>query len=129
MSNPTKGNIMKTKTITLALVAAFAGFAATAKADHTRVNVGIGFDYGPPAAAPVYVPAPVVVPRAEFRYNDRHDRGHWETVTTKVWVPARWVSSRDRWGRPVRVLENGFYTFRTDRVWVDHGNHRYGYRG
>ena len=45
----------------------------------------------------------------------------------KNWIPGRWVVSRDRWGRPVRFYEQGYFAFRTDRVWVDH--HAYDGRG
>jgi len=129
---------MKTKIITLALAAAgLAGLASTANAD-TRVNVSFGVIAHPApvyAPAPVYVPAPVVTAPVGYGYDNdygyRHApaRGHWENVTTKVWVPERWIASRDRWGRPVRILEKGYFTYRTDRVWVDHSHHGYGYRG
>ncbi len=130
---------MKTKLITLALAAGLAGLASTAKAD-TRISVNLGVAARPVYTAPAYVPAPVVVadnycpPTTTvvtapvsygYGYNYAPVRGHWEDVTRKVWVPERWVTSRDRWGRPVRVLERGYFTFRTERVWVD-GR---GYRG
>jgi hypothetical protein len=135
---------MKTKIITLALAAGLAGFAANAKADtRTRINVSFGVNPAPvyTAPAPVYVPAPVtnnygyntaetvVVAPTNYGYNYTPTRGHWENVTTKVWVPERWVVSRNHWGRPVRVLEPGYFTYRTDRVWVEHNHHGYGYRG
>jgi hypothetical protein len=145
---------MKTKFITLALAAGLAGFAANAKADtRTRINVSFGINPSPvyTTPAPVYVPAPVVgnynysTPNtvvvaptnygANYGYNYTPARGHWENVTTKVWVPERWVVSRNHWGRPVRVLEPGYFTYRTDRVWVDHNhfdhdhNRAYDYRG
>jgi hypothetical protein len=68
------------------------------------------------APPPAYysAPAPVVYAPA---------RGYWKEVTVKSWVPERWVMSRDRWGRSVRVCEPGHYTYRTDRVWVDGRDH------
>jgi hypothetical protein len=126
---------MKTKIITLALAAAAAGLVSTAKADHLNISFGVTSAPVYTAPAPVYVPAPVAVAPA-YGYTNGYTnyyeptRGHWETVTNKVWVPERWVSSRDRWGRPVRVLERGYFTYRNERVWVEnrHG-HGYGYRG
>jgi hypothetical protein len=41
----------------------------------------------------------------------------------KTWVPERWVVSRDRWGRPVRHCEPGYFTYRTERVWVEGRDH------
>ncbi|MEO5958063.1 MAG: hypothetical protein ABIZ49_01570 [Opitutaceae bacterium] len=111
------------KPITVALLTALAGFAATsARADNGRVNVDIGLTFGSNRNAPVYVaPAPVyAAPVSHYAPA----RGHWEDVTTKTWMPGRWVTSRDRWGRPVRFFENGYFAYRTDRVWVDHRNHR-----
>lgn len=134
---------MKTKIIaTLALAAAATGLVSTAKASD-RFSVSFGVTSGPiytAAPAPVYVPAPVadncpptttVVAAPAYNYSvgysNGHSRGHWENVTRKVWVPERWVTSRDRFGRPVRVLERGYFTYRNERVWVD--GSRYGYRG
>jgi hypothetical protein len=107
------------KTIALLLTTALAGFATTARADHGRIDVGVGVTFGTPRVAPIYVPAP----------HYRPARGHWENVTVKSWVPARWIVTRDRWGRPHRVLQNGYYTYRTERVWVEGGRPLYGYSG
>ncbi len=46
-------------------------------------------------------------------------RGYWKDVTVKTWVPERWVVRHNRWGRPERYREPGYYAYRTDRVWVD----------
>jgi hypothetical protein len=124
---------MKTKILALALATVALGLASTAKADSTRINVSFGINSRPAYAvpAPVYVPAPVVTaPSYGYSdYNSSRPRGHWETVTNKIWVPERWINSRDRWGRPVRVLERGYFTYRTDRVWVEnHHGYGYGYR-
>lgn len=106
--------------ITLALLAATAALiAASAKAD-TRVS--FGFSIGAPAYRPappptvIYAPAPTVVyaPPA---------RGYWKDVTIKTWVPERTYIRHNRWGRPERVCEPGYFTYRTDRVWVAADNH------
>jgi len=126
------------KLITATLLTALAGFATTAaRADHSRVNVAVGINLGSSYRAPAYVaPAPVYVAPAPVYVSPGHrhdrDRGHWENVTVKTWVPARWVTTHNHWGHPVRILEKGYFTFRTDRVWVDHRGHdhrdnRYGY--
>lgn len=106
------------KTITIALLA-LAGFAATSARADSRVNVGVGITFG--NVHPVYsAPAPVYGAPVYHVPAYGPARGHWETVTVKTWVPERWVITRDRWGRSHRVLERGYFTYRTDRVWVDH---------
>lgn len=106
--------------ITLALLATTAALAtASARAD-TRISFGINL------GLPVYrsVPAEVVcAPAPTVVYAPVAPRGYWEEVVVKTWVPERWVSTRDRWGRSVRVCEPGYYTYRTDRVWVAYDNH------
>ena len=112
------------KPLILALTVALAAFGSTAaRADHSSVNVGFGMSFASPAVvaapAPAYCPpaATVVAPVSNFRYVPAP--GHWEDVTVKTWIPGRWVTSRDRWGRPVRFFEEGRFAFRTERVWVD----------
>ncbi len=117
------------KTSTFALLAAAATLAvASARAD-TRFSIGVNIGtpvyrpappvvaYAPPTACP---PAPVVVAPA---------RGYWKDVVVKTWVPERWIVRHDRWGRPARTCEPGYYTYRTDRVWVEtpHGSRAYAY--
>ena len=117
------------KRIAIALLASAAALAANSTRADTRVSIGVNLGtpvYRAPAPAVViapprvaYSPAPVVVAAPS--------RGYWKDVTVKTWVPERVAYSRDRWGRSVRVIEPGYYTYRTDRVWVDnrhdHGNH------
>ncbi len=53
--------------------------------------------------------------------NDRDDRcneGYWTDVSVKVWVPGHWVIERSHRGCEMRSYVSGFYTYRTDRVWV-----------
>lgn len=99
--------------IALALLATTAALAAASARADTRVN--FGFSVGPPSYRPapptvVYAPPPVVV--------HAPTRGYWKDVTVKVWVPERSYVRHNRWGRPERVIEPGYYTYRTDRVWV-----------
>lgn len=116
---------MKPITCALAIVVAALG-SATARAD-SRVNIGVEVNMGPTYGAPRYAPpAPSYYPAPARSYSPV--RGHWEDVTVKTWVPERWVMGRDRWGRHVRVLEKGYFTYRTERVWVDsHRGGAYGY--
>lgn len=127
---------MKLFTTTLLATAAIVG--ATAAHADTRVSIGVNMGtpvYSRPAT-PVYAPPPAVVyaPAPSVVYAPAAPRGHWEDVTVKTWVPDRWVSSRDRWGRSVRVREAGYFAYRTDRVWVDgrsdhHSHHNAGAYG
>ena len=105
------------KRTALALLATVAALAATSARADTRVSIGInlgGPHYRPVPPAVVYAPAPPSVV-----YAPAPVRGYWNEVTVKTWVPERWVTSRDRWGRHVRVCEPGYFTYRTERVWVD----------
>lgn len=60
--------------------------------------------------------------RHRGRY-DRHDRGFWKEVRVKIWVPARWVIEHSLHGRDYRRYVEGYYTYRTDRVWVSYDRH------
>lgn len=101
------------KRLALALLAT-AGLATTgARAGHdSRVVVHADISIGAPAyrAPSHYVHAP------------RHyapSRGYWKEVVVKTWVPERWVVRHDRWGRPFRHCEPGYFVYHTNRVWVD----------
>lgn len=68
------------------------------------------------------------------RDRDRgHDRGYWDTVRVKVWVPGYWTTRYER-GRKVRCHVEGRYEWRTERVWVSgppsrgYSSHSYSYR-
>lgn len=120
------------KRIALALLASGAALAATSARADTRFSVGVHVGAPVYSAPPVvsYVPAPVVHAPPVVAYTPA--RGYWKEVVVKTWIPERWVMSRDRWGRPVRVCEPGHFAYRTDRVWVDHrhdrhDNRSYGY--
>jgi len=125
------------KRIAIALLATVAALAATTARADTRVSIGVNFGgphYRPAPPAVVYAPAPPAVV-----YAPAPVRGYWTDVSVKTWVPERWVSTHDRWGRHVRVCEPGYFTYRTERVWVDgrsgpgyhghhgHRDHAYGY--
>lgn len=134
------------KRLTLALLAtAAAALAATSARADTRVSIGVnvgGPVYRPappavvyaPAPAPqvVYAPAPIVDCPPPAVVVAPPSRGYWKEIQVKTWVPERWVVRTNRWGRTERVCEPGYYTYRTDRVWVDarpdHGRgYAYGY--
>ena len=117
------------KRLTIALLATAAALAANSARADTRVSVGVnlgGPAYRPAPPAVVYAPAPP--PTVVYAPAPVPARGYWKDVTMKTWVPERWVSSRDRWGRPVRVCDPGYYTYTTNRVWVD-GRHEHYNRG
>ncbi len=111
------------KRIAIALLASVAGLAATSARADTRVNLGINI--GVPAyrsSPPVVVVAP---PPARYYapptvvYAPPPPRGYWQDVQVKTWVPERWVVRNNRWGRPDRYCEPGYYTYTTNRVWVE----------
>ena len=119
------------KPIAIALLASAAALAASSARADTRVSIGVnvgGPVYRSPAPAVVYAPPPAVVYAPAARtVVVAPPRGYWKEVVVKTWVPERVVINRGRWGRDVRVVEPGYYTYRTDRVWVDgrhdNGNH------
>jgi hypothetical protein len=117
MSKPSL--IMKPITCALAVILAGLG-TVTARADN-RISLGVAVNVGPfgsphyAPSVPAYCPAPAHPPVSA--------RGYWDDITVKSWVPDRWVIGHDRWGRPVRVLERGYFTYRTERVWVETNRH------
>jgi hypothetical protein len=119
------------KRIAIALLVTAAALAANSARAGTNVSIGVRVGtpvYAPPAPAVVVAPAPNYYPAPAPVYYEPA-RGYWKDVTVKTWVPERYVMSRDRWGHSVRVCEPGYYTYTTQRVWVDgrHDNdHRYG---
>ena len=128
------------KRIALALVVSAAALAATSAHAETRVRIGVNIGspgYYPPApvvvAAPAYAPPPTVVYAPPPAVVVAPPRGYWKDVQVRTWVPERWVVRTNRWGRAERYCEPGYYTYRTDRVWVDTGHdhgrsYGYGYR-
>lgn len=129
---------MKTKIVLASFVAALSGltlFASPAKAGTDfRSNVNLGLPRPPVVVSGRGHDAPA------YGYNNRGGevcnepvavapRGYWKDVTVKTWVPARWVVSHDRRGREIRSLAPGYFTYRTDRVWVAYNNHDRNYGG
>ena len=116
------------KRIAIALITAAAALAASSARAETRWSIGVNvggpvYSPAPPAvvyqpAPEVYSPAPVVVQRPPTVVVER-PRGYWKEIQVRTWVPERWVTRYNRWGRAERVSEPGYYTYRTDRVWVD----------
>jgi hypothetical protein len=139
--------------LAIAVVVSAAAVAASSAHADTRVRIGVNIG-GPaysepapvivsaPAPAVVYAPAPAVVYAPPPTVVVAPPRGYWKEVQVRTWVPERWVVSTNRWGRSERYCEPGYYTYTTDRVWVegrpDHGHayayaygpasHGYGYR-
>ncbi len=115
------------KTIALALIISAAAVATSSARADTRVSFGLNvtlptYRAQPPVVA--YAPPPTVV------YAPVAPRGYWQEVAVKTWVPERIVFVRNRWGRTERVCEPGYFTYRTDRVWVaadDCAPRSYGY--
>jgi hypothetical protein len=104
------------KRIAIALLATAAALAASSARADTRVSIGVnvgGPSYRPAPPTVVYAPPPAVV------YSHSPSRGYWKEIQVKTWVPERWVVRHNRWGRPERYCEPGYFTYRTDRVWVD----------
>jgi hypothetical protein len=123
------------KLATTALLLTAAALAGPALRAETRVSIGVHF--GAPSYRPVPpvvvapVPPPVVVYAPTSNGPCAPAHGYWKEIVTKTWVPERWVVSRDRWGRHVRTCVPGYYTYHTDRVWVDsrHSPHHPGHFG
>src|SRR6187551_80353 len=109
------------------VVSATALVASSARAD-TRVRIGVNIG-GPvysepvpvvvsaPAPAVVYAPPPTVVYAPPPAVVVAPPRGYWKEVQVQTWVPERWVVRTNRWGRPERYFEPGYYAYTTDRVW------------
>ena len=122
------------KPIPLALLVGAAALVAGSARAETRVSIGVNVGapvyrpappvvYAPPPPAVVYAPPPAVVVAPP--------QGYWTDVQVKTWVPERWVVRHNRWGRPERYCEPGYYTYHTERVWVegrpDNRGYAYGY--
>ncbi len=110
---------MKLTTIAL-LTAATALAAAPLRAE---THFSIGFHFGVPAyvpARPVFVaPPPLIVRAAPPTIVYAPAPGYWKDVVVRTWIPERWLLTRDRFGRTVRICEPGYTACRTERVWVD----------
>ncbi|WP_156468889.1 hypothetical protein [Cephaloticoccus capnophilus] len=44
--------------------------------------------------------------------------GHWEERPVQTWMPARWITTYDHYGFPVRRYVPGYYQTHVERVWV-----------
>jgi hypothetical protein len=119
---------MNTKFVLASFVAALSGFAGLANTAKAGTDLRINLNLGLPRPPVVVVAGPShSVPAYGYSRPDyREPRGYWKEVTVKTWVPASWVVSCDRRGREIRTMTPGYFTYRTDRVWVD-GRNDYGY--
>lgn len=104
---------------TLALVTTAAILTATSARADTRI--GVEFNVVRPPVCRVDTPTVIYAPSPAT--------GYWKDVAVKVLVPARWAVSHDRWGRSIRTFEPAYYTYVTNRVWVEapsgHPHHGY----
>ena len=118
------------KRIAIAFLATAAALAANSARADTRVSIGVnlgGPSYRPAPPAVVYAPAPAVVYAPPPAVVVAPSRGYWKEIQVKTWVPERWIVRTNRWGRNERYCEPGYYTYRTDRVWVDgRSDHNHG---
>jgi hypothetical protein len=126
--------------LAIAVVVSAAALAASSARADSRVRIGVnigGPTYSHPAPVIVRAPAPhysspTVVYAPPPAVVVAPPRGYWKEVQVKTWVPERWVVRTNRWGRSERYCEPGYFTYRTDRVWVEdrhnHGrDYSYGY--
>jgi hypothetical protein len=110
------------KTLALALLATAAAVTATPARADTDVRIGVnigGRSHYPAPPAVVVAPPPAVVYAPPPAVVVAPPRGYWKEVQVKTWVPERWVVRHNRWGRSERYCEPGYYTYTTQRVWVD----------
>lgn len=114
---------MNTKIVLASFVAALSGFTGLANAAKAGTDLRINLNLGLPRTPAVIIAAPShSVPAYGYArpdYRGHETRGYWKEITVKTWVPERWVVSCDRRGREIRTLTPGYFTYRTDRVWVD----------
>lgn len=125
---------MKTSFVIASVFAAVSGLAGLANSASAgtdiHINVGLGGRPGPVFVAPPPVYGYGYDVRTVPVYRDcppAAPAGYWRDVPVRVWVPAEWIVTRDRRGCEVRSLRAGFFTYRTDRVWVAEAGSRGGY--
>lgn len=125
---------MKNKIVLASVFAALSGLAVLANTARAGTDLRITANFGTRLVAPVYgygYAAPVYNSPA-YGYSERAPvapecrppvapRGYWKEIVVKTWVPARWVARCDFRGREVRMWEGGYFTYVTDRVWVNFG--------
>lgn len=99
----------------LALVGGFLGGLIVASA----INDSRQADY------PTHGTRVVTYSHRDSDYKDRSDVGYWKEVNVRVWVPGCWVVERSHYGhgREFRHYVDGYYTYRTNHVWVASGRH------
>lgn len=50
--------------------------------------------------------------------SNHRSSGYWTYRSVKVWIPKRYVYTRDYCGRTVKTYERGHYEYRREKVWV-----------
>jgi len=97
---------------------------------HTTETVVVEHTTGPAAEQPApesaegvrTLPLPVDPPTTTTTTTTTVTRngvpGYWEERPVQTWVPARWITTYDRYGFPVRRYEPGHYVTHMERVWV-----------
>lgn len=119
--------MFKAKLAGLALVSL--GAVGAAEAQSVHLSYGIETSHG---ALTVALGAPRAVPRQVWvpgRYEEVERRVWVEGGERTEWVPARYETRLDEWGRPTSVLvraghwqavrDAGHFELRTVRVWVE----------
>lgn len=97
----------------LALVGGFLGGLIVASA----INDSRQADY------PAHNTSVATYNRRDAGYENRCDSGYWKEIRVQAWVPGCWVVEHRPYGRSSRHYVAGYYTYRTDRVWVAYDRH------
>ena len=117
---------MNTKIVLASCIAALSGLAGFATTAHAGTDFRINLNLGLPRPPAIIVSgrgyeAPAYGYTRVDSCDDRAPSGYWKEITVKTWVPERWIVTYDRRGREIRSCSPGYFTYRTDRVWVDTG--------
>jgi len=73
------------------------------------------------AQAPQAAPAPESTTTTTTTVTRNGVPGYWEERPVQSWVPARWITTYDAYGFPIRRYEPGHYVTHVERVWVGGG--------
>lgn len=67
---------------------------------------------------PVAEPDPIAPGAADAEAERLRRARAGDEAAFGVWMPAEWIVSRGHHGHAVRSLRPGYFTYRSDRVWV-----------